>query len=515
MPKRSRNAVIAFIAWVLACLNASATFGQASDSLLPALRQWTAQNQKRIVDELIEFVRIPNVSANQPNIRRNAEHLLNLLKRRGLTAKLLEAPMASPLVYAELLRPGATSTWVFYAHYDGQPVEAREWASPPFEPTLRSGKLDQGGEVIPLPLANAQFDPEWRLYARAVADDKGPIIAMLAALDGVRAIGAQLKANLKFVFDGEEEIGSPNLRRILERHRELLGGDLWIICDGPQHQSGRTTVVFGVRGIQSVELTVYGANRELHSGHFGNWAPNPAMMLAQLVGSMKDRDGRIRISGFDAGLLPLSPAERAAIDAIPNDDSEQMRQLGLSRVEGSGQKLAELITLPALNVRGLSSGRTGAEAANAIPSTATASIDIRLVKGMTRENAVAALIRHIEKEGYHVTAAEPDLKTLLEHARVARVAVSPSGYNASRTPMNLPVAQRLVSALQKSGTPLVLQPTMGGSLPLSVIEEAVGAPTLIVPTVNHDNNQHAKNENLRLGHLWNAIETMAAMFTMD
>ncbi len=340
-------------------------------------------------------------------------------------------------------------------------------------------------------------------------------MAMLAALDALKSAGIRPRANLKFVFDGEEEIGSPNLARYLKANRELLRGDLWVICDGPEHASGRQTVVFGVRGAQTLEITVYGAIRELHSGHYGNWAPNPAMMLAQLLASMKDRDGRILIPGFYDGVVPLTDAERVAIDAIPNDDADQMRNLSLARTEGGGKRLAELINLPALNVRGVSSGHTGTQAANVIPTTATASIDIRLVKGVTRERALAALTRHIENQGYFVTTAEPGETTLLSHERVARVMVDPGGYDASRTPMDLPVAQRLIAALDRARTPLVLQPTMGGSLPLVVIEEELRSPTITVPTVNYDNNQHSKNENLRLGNLWNAIETMAVLFTME
>lgn len=516
MPRAPRNFAASFAIWLTGCaFGVPAHAESVGDAAVAATHSWRVENERRILDEHIEFVKIPNVSRDKPNIRRNAEHLLGMLIKRGMRAKLLEVADAPPLVYGELTYPGASSTYVFYAHYDGQPVDAKEWATPPFEPTLRSGRLDKGGNVLALPARGESFNPEWRLYARAAADDKAPIIAMLAALDALGSAGIRPRANLKFVFDGEEEIGSPNLARLLKANQELLRGDLWVICDGPEHPSGRQTVVFGVRGVQTLEITVYGANRELHSGHYGNWAPNPAMMLAQLLASMKDGDGHILLPGFYDGVAPLTEAERAAIDAIPNDDADQMRNLSLARTEGGGKRLAELINLPSLNVRGLSSGRTGTQAANLIPATATASIDIRLVKGMTRESAVASLIQHIETQGYHVTPAEPGETTLLAHERVARVTVDTGGYNAARTPMDLPVAQRLISALEKARTPLVLQPTLGGSLPLAIIEEVLESPTITVPTVNYDNNQHSKNENLRLGTLWNAIETMAALFVMD
>lgn len=512
MPHRAR---VHRIVLALLLLPVAGRADVVTDPAVAAARSWRIQNERQILDEHIEFLRIPNVSRDKAGVRRNAEHLLVMLGKRGVRAKLLELPEASPLVYGELLSPGATSTYVFYAHYDGQPVDPTEWATPPFEPTLRSGRLDQRGEVVVLASRDVKLDPEMRLYARSASDDKGPIVAMMAALDALESRGIRPRSNLKFVFDGEEEIGSPNLARLLQANRELLRGDLWVMCDGPEHPSGRLTVAFGVRGVQTLDITIYGAKRELHSGHYGNWAPNPAMMMAQLLASMKDANGKVLVSGFDEGVVPLTEAERVAIRAIPNDDAAQMQDLALARTEGGGRRLAELITLPSLNVRGISSGHTGTQAANAIPSTASASLDLRLVKGMTTERAVASVIRHIEKQGYYVTREAPDAAMLRAHERVARVEVGVGGYDAARTPMDLPAAERLVAALEKVRTPLVLQPTMGGSLPLSVIEKVVDSPTITVPTVNHDNNQHAKDENLRLGNLWNAIDAMTALFTMD
>jgi acetylornithine deacetylase/succinyl-diaminopimelate desuccinylase-like protein len=516
MLRTSPNVSVSCVAWLAACaFGALAHAETVEDAAVSAGRNWRVKNERLILNEHIEFVKIPNVSRDKPNVRRNAEHLLGMLKRRGISAKLLEIADAPPLVYGELASPSASSTYVFYGHYDGQPVDAKEWATPPFEPTLRSGRLDKGGEVVALPAGGEPLNPEWRLYARAAADDKAPIMAMLVALDALKSAGIRPRANLKFVFDGEEEIGSPNLARFLTTNRELLRGDLFIVCDGPENPSGRQTVVFGVRGAQTLEITVYGANRELHSGHYGNWAPNPAMMLAQLLASMKDADGRILVPGFYDGVVPLTEVERAAINAIPNDDTVQMHNLSLARTEGGGIRLAELINLPALNIRGISSGHTGTQAANVIPMSATASIDIRLVGRMTRERALASLIQHIENQGYFVTTTEPGETILLSHQRVARVIVDAGGYNAARTPMDLPAAQRVIAALEKARTPLVLQPTMGGSLPLVEVEEILGSPTITVPTVNYDNNQHSKNENLRLGNLWNAIETMAVLFMME
>jgi acetylornithine deacetylase/succinyl-diaminopimelate desuccinylase-like protein len=479
-----------------------------------AARAWRQDHEQQILDEYLELLRIPNVSRDLPNVRRNAEHLLTMMRARGLNPRLLESPNSSPLVYGELPAPGASATYVFYAHYDGQPVAANEWASPPFEPLLRTARLDLGGQPVSAEARRRALDPEWRIYARSASDDKAPIMAMMAALDALKAAGIKPGANLKFVFEGEEEMGSPHLREHLAAHRDLLRGDVWLMCDGPEHASGRQMVVFGARGTQRIDITVYGANRELHSGHYGNWAPNPALMLAQLLASMRDAEGRVLIEHFYDGVVPLTASERAALANVPDDDAQEMRDLGLARVLGKGTRL-EGVTQPTLNVDGLASGQTGTAGVNAVPTTATASLDIRLVKGMDREQTVQRLIEHVRRQGYHVTDVEPDAQLRLKHAAIARVVVYPGGYNAARTPLDLPVAKKVVATLETVRKPLVLMPTLGGSLPLSIIEETLGVPTITVPTVNHDNNQHARDENLRLQNLWTGIETLAALLTMQ
>ncbi len=480
-----------------------------------AARAWRQGNEWQILDEYREFLRIPNESTDKANVARNAQHLMRMMERRGLHPRLLEEPDAAPVVYGEWLAANATATYVFYAHYDGQPVEPKEWATPPFEPALRTARMDKGGEIIPPAERGRQVDPEWRIYARGASDDKAGVMALLSAVDALKASGIQPRANLKFVFEGEEEIGSLHLEKILASNKPLLEGDLWVICDGTIHASGRQSIVFGVRGIQPVEITVYGANRDLHSGQFGNWAPNPAMMLAQLLATMKDREGRVLIDGFYDGVIPLTETERKALGEVPNNDDELMRSLGLARVDGGGAKLVDLYYLPTLNIRGLSSGRVGGQVATIIPSTATAAFDIRLVKGITREQAVARLTAHVRKQGFFVTSTPPDEATRLKHDRVAQVVADSVGYEAARTSMDSAVAKKLVASVESVRGPLALLPTAGGSLPLDMIERALGSPTITVPIVNQDNNQHAKNENLRLQNFWDSIEMLAVVLSME
>jgi len=272
-----------------------------------AARKWREQHERAIVDEFIALLSIPNIARDRENIQRNAELISKMLEARGITPRLVSVPDSNPVVFGEIRTPGATRTLVFYAHYDGQPLDPKEWATPPFQPVLRDKSLEKDGRVIPLP--TSKFDPESRIYARGAGDDKTNVMTILAALQVVRDAGLKTKSNLKFVFEGEEEAGSINLGKILAAHKDLFAGDMWFMCDGPVNQDGKQLITFGARGITTVDVTLYGPRRELHSGHYGNWAPNPAMMLAQLLASMKDDSGRVLIDHFCDGIEPLSEEE--------------------------------------------------------------------------------------------------------------------------------------------------------------------------------------------------------------
>jgi acetylornithine deacetylase/succinyl-diaminopimelate desuccinylase-like protein len=436
------------------------------------------------------------------------------MTKRGIQARLMEG-QGPPAVFGELKSHGASITVGLYAHYDGQPVDRSKWSSDPFTPTLKTGAIESGAQIATSPGAGQRFNPEWRIYARSASDDKAPIIAMLAALDALRATGQQPAVNLKFLFDGEEEAGSPNLEDIVKRNSSALAADVWVCADGPVHQSRRQQLYFGVRGVVQVDITVYGAVRALHSGHYGNWSPNPAMRLAKLLASMKDDAGRVLVDRFYEGAVPLGADELRALKEMPDTDADLMRELGLASNEGIGRSLAEAINLPSLNVDGVRSEDVGPQSRTIIPAEATATIDLRLVKGIDPRTQVDRLIAHIKKQGYFVVSDPPDAQTRLKHPLIARVD-SEKGYPAVRTSMSLPIARRLIAAVeQATGSRPVLLPTMGGSGPLWILEAATGAPQIGVPIVNHDNNQHSSNENLRIQNLWDGIEIFAAIMRMN
>jgi len=477
--------------------------------LRPSVEQYRQAHEASIVRELADFVAIPNLASDTENIRRNARRLAEMMGKRGVEARLLEQPEAPPVVYGELRSPGARRTLVFYAHYDGQPVDPAQWKSPPWAPVLR----DAQGKDIPLPVAGGGIAPEARLFGRSASDDKAPIVAMLTALDALRASAVEPSVNLKFFFEGEEEAESKHLEAFLEGNRALLASDGWIFCDGPVHQSRRMQVVYGARGVVSLDLTVYGPARALHDGHYGNWAPNPAARLASLLASMRDPEGKVLIAGFHDGVRPIGESERAAIAKIPNVDDDLRKSLGLARTEADDAPLPERILLPALNIRGLQAGRVGKEAANAIPTEAQASIDLRLVPDQKLEEVKQAVERHIAAQGYFIVRDDPDAATRLSHARLVRVRWG-GGYRGVRLPLDAPLSLAVASVVTGAmgDVPVVQLPILGGSVPLATIQDALGAPIVIVPIVNHDNNQHAANENLRLQNLWDGVQIFAALF---
>src|SRR5436305_1572453 len=490
-----------------------AAAANAQDAVRDKVRAYRAAHEKEIVGELDGLLALPNVATHVADVERNADHLTTLLERRGFAVQRLSAgPGTPPAVYGELRVPGAQRTLMFYAHYDGQPVGQKGWLSDPFKPVLRSGPLGTNNvKAIDLKNVTGPLDPEWRLYARSASDDKSPIVAILTALDALRASGLQPSVNLKLFLEGEEEQGSHNLGTILRRNTELLAADAWMLCDGPVHPTRRMQIYFGARGVAGLELTVYGPIRPLHSGHYGNWAPNPAVELAHLIAELRDEEGRILIPGFYDDVRPLTVAEKQAIALMPPVEASLEDELGLGRTEGNGARLEDRLMDPALNIRGLRAAEVGEGAANAIPTEAQVSIDFRLVPDQTPQKVKEKVEAFLRAKGWTLVAEAPDRDTLRAHPRVARLTWS-LDYAASRTDMSLPVSRAVIAAVERAtGEPAVQVPMLGGSVPMALFTDSLKAPMIGVPMVNHDNNQHGINENLRLQNLWDGIEIYAEL----
>lgn len=481
------------------------------------VRAWRAAHEKEVVGELSGLLALRNVVSDRADIQRNADLLLEMLRKRGFQARLLTAGDSPPAVYGELPAAGAKHTVVFYAHYDGQPADPEDWGgADPWKPVLRTGAPGPDTKDVDLASAPTPLDPEWRLYARSASDDKGPIVAMLAALDALKAAGAKPSVNIKIFLEGEEEDGSTHLTSILEEHRDVLEADAWILADGPVHQTRRMQVVFGARGVMGLEVVAYGPARALHSGHYGNWAPNPAALLVELLAGLRGPNGEIRIAGFQDDVRQLTESEKTASAAMPPVEDALRKELAVGwtegMTEGSAARLQDRVMLPALNIRGLQAAQVGRGARNAIPTEAAASIDFRLVPDQTPEKVRERTEAHVRSLGFHVVHEVPDAETRLAHAKVVRLQWD-DGYAAARTSMDLPVSRAVVKTIEAmQGEPVIVVPILGGSVPMSMFTDTLKVPVIAVPIVNHDNNQHAAHENLRLQNLWDGIEVFAALF---
>ena len=495
-------------------LSTSIIVGQPQS--VKATQKWVKKNGHTIIKDFAHLLSMPNVASDKVNIRRNAKYISNLFKKRGFDMQLLETEDANPIIYGEYKTPGAKRTLCFYVHYDGQPVDLIQWTHGPFDPVLYDASMDAGGKPIPLPMKQTKIDPEWRLYARSAGDDKAPIMTILNAVDGLQSSEIGFTSNIKLFFEGEEEAGSTNLEAHLTKHKALLDDiDIWLFCDGPMHQSRQPQLVFGVRGVTGMEITVYGATRSLHSGHYGNWAPVPGQSLAHLIATMKDENGKVLIDGFYDTVVPLSEFERFELSKIPDVDRQLKKELGLAYTEGNGRSINERLLLPSLTIKGLSSGNVGKKARNVIPNTATAAIGVRLVKGNDPDDMLDKVEAHIRSQGFHIVNDEPDMATRRKYPKIAKVDRRGSGYIASRTSMEEPNAKAIIKAVRAFvGDKLILMPALGGSLPLYLFTDLLKKPAIIVPIANHDNNQHAANENLRIANLWYGIDLMGVIMTM-
>jgi acetylornithine deacetylase/succinyl-diaminopimelate desuccinylase-like protein len=477
----------------------------ASQDLAEVVEAHIESRAPDMLREFRELLSLPNVSTSLADMQRNADWIVDYIGERGFTAQTVSAGGA-PYIIAERPAPGATRTVLIYAHFDGQPVEPANWATPPFVPTLK----DPDGMVVDWADLE-QLEDDWRVYARSAGDDKAPVIALMHAIDALESAGIASSVNIKLFLDGEEEFGSPTVASVLREHADKLDADFMLFCDGPMHQSGRRQLVFGVRGDVGVDLTVYGPARPLHSGHYGNWAPHPTDALMRLLASLKDMDGNILIPGYLDEVTPISEAEYAAVAAMPTVDAQLRQELALGRVEGGGKRLELLIMQPAINIVGFQAGGVGEQSRNIILPSASASLDLRLVPGQTLAGVRESLEAHFRTLGFHITADEPDADTLRSHPAVIRVDWE-GGYPAYRSDLDGPEAQKLAQLLKAyEGSAPLLTPTMGGSLPIHLFDQALDMPIVLLPIANHDNNQHGRDENLRLGNLFSAVGVYAAV----
>jgi acetylornithine deacetylase/succinyl-diaminopimelate desuccinylase-like protein len=483
----------------------------AADAASPkaAVHAWRLAHEKEILADFVSLLSMPNVATTVPDVEKNAAYISGLLEKRGFKTQLLTAePGTPPSILAELKTPGATRTVVFYAHYDGQPISQKGWISTPFEPSMRTALP----EAKPVDWkAAAALDPDLRLFARSAGDDKGSIQALISAFDALKAAGIKPSVNIKLLYEGEEEQGSPHFAALVARHLELVRGDLLIMGDGPMHQSGKQEINFGNRGITGFKATVYGPLKPLHDGHYGSWAPSPTVMIAALVMSLRDDEGRILIPGIYDDVAPISAADRAALAALPDVETGLKTALGLGRNIGP-PRLADGYMAPTLNVRAIHAGDDGPNAANAIPTEGAASFDFRLAPGETPAKVHALTEVWLTQQGWFIVRDTPDLATRLAHPKIVRIEWDAGASIATESPMAGPAATAVEASVSRTvGYPVLKLPFMGASSGMAEIVNQMKAPMVGVSIANYDDNQHAQNENLRLGNLWDGIEVYAGL----
>ena len=506
MPTIIRQAAATFLLLTITACATAQTTARSTDTVRAAVDAHNAAAGAAMLGEFREFLSLPNISRDSDDIMANAAWIERYIAQRGFESETVTAGRA-PYVIARRMIDSAAPTVLIYAHFDGQPVAPENWATPPFTPALK-----RGDTVLDWDAALAgRIDPEWRVYARSAGDDKAPVIALMHAIDALESAGLPIRVNIKLILDGEEEAGSPTLEDVLAEHAGKLDADIMVFCDGPMHQSRRRQLVFGVRGSATMHLTTYGPLRPLHSGHYGNWAPHPTDTLMRLLTTLKDETGAITVDGYLDSVRPISAVERDAIAALPRIDEQLADELALGRVEGDGKRLEELVMNPAIVVKGFEAGGTGARSRNIIVPTATASLNLRLVPDQTPDEARAALEAHFRSQGFHVVHNEPTADERRTHEKVLRVNWR-GGYPAFRSSLDSPAVRRLTALLTGvDGQAPLMTPTMGGSLPIYLFERALDMPIVILPVANHDNNQHGRDENLRIQNLYDAIAAYAVV----
>ena len=463
--------------------------------------------------DLRDFLSIPNNALVESNVRNNLNFLTTAFEKRGF--KTTELPTISrTALLAEKKVEGAKSTVLFYMHFDGQPVDESKWEQESgYKPVLKKRTSNGQWEIINWQEAEKDFDEDWRIFARSASDDKSPIIMFLAAMDIMIDRNQNPGFNIKVILDPEEEQGSIGLPGAVKKYKKELAADRMVILDGPIHDSNQPTLIFGTRGIADIELTVYGPRTPQHSGHFGNYAPNPAFRLAKLLASMKDDGGVTTIPGFYDG-IELTPEIRAILKNVPDDQAQIMKRVGIAETDKVGSNYQEAMQYPSLNIRGFSSGWVGDEARTIVPDKATATLDIRLVPESDGARLVGLVREHIKADGYYIIEnRDPTEDERMKHGKIIRFDHDPGAmWKAFYTPVTSPTGLWLYEVLSKAHNSEVARIRLaGGSVPIAFFVQELGIPAVLVPPVNPDNNQHSPNENLRLGHFKNGIKSVLAI----
>lgn len=468
------------------------------------------------MDEFVEFLSYPNDSSFSEDIYNLIEWTKNKFKSLDFLMTELETS-SIPLLLAEKKIHDDLKTILIYLHLDGQPVDITRWnQEDAFKPVFKKNEkgifIEDDWNKIASYNYSELDDKDIRIFARSSSDAKGPVMMLIQALKFMKLKNIDQEFNIKLIMDFEEEIGSPSLPSAVEIHKEKLVSDALLIFDGPQHASGLPTLNFGNRGISSITLKTYGPIVPQHSGHFGNYAPNPVFRMSNILSSMKDENGIVKIKGYYDG-INITDEVKEYLDAVPDNEDEMKDKMEFKTPESVGNSYQEAIQYPSLNVRGIRSGWVGSEVRTIVPSECIAEIDVRLVIETDGYKLHDLIKKHIESLGYIVTDKEPSKEMRLKYDKIVRFN-SRVSYPAFRTDINSDLGIWLKDVMVKTfGKEPVLKRTSGGSVPISPFVNTLNIPAVGVPTVNKDNNQHSPNENIKITNYIKGIETFIGILS--
>lgn len=434
---------------------------------MEAIEAMIKDRQEEYLETLFKLLRQKSISAQNIGVKETSLLLKSIMEEIGIDTQLIPTE-GHPVVYGEIINDPEYFTLLLYGHYDVQPPDPiEEWDSPPFEPTIRNG----------------------RIYCRGAGDNKGQLMAQLLAVKSYQDAAGELPINVKFVFEGEEEKGSPNLIPFVKAHRDLLKADLAYTSDGPMHDSGAPFVLLGARGMVYIELNAKGADWDNHSGNKGNIVPNPAWTLVELLKTMRDENGKVLIEGFYDDVRKPTENELALLPTLPYDKEQLGEAIGYKDLDMTGEEYYRKLTLePTFNIAGFHSGYGGEGSKTIIPSTAMLKMDMRLVVDQDPDDI-------LDKVKKHVAQYAPDVEVKLLSMR-----------HPSRTSPDQEIVQVVKKAVEEAyDQKPVMQPSLGGGLPDYVWTEVLGVPSVIVPYANFDEANHSPNENIGVDHFFNGI----------
>ncbi len=487
-----------------------------SSLCLNAQRNWDAQidnNLRSVLQKHKALVSIPNLPENRENMLKNVDWVTNEFNVLNFKVTALESPTL-PVLFAEKSYNPDFKTVLFYFHLDGQPVNPKMWdQDDPFIPVLKAQNKKGNWDTIPWDNLNSEIDDDWRVFARAAADDKAPIIMILSALEILQQQKQEPTFNIKIVIDLEEEYSSEGFLSTLDKYKNVYASDYFIIMDGPAHSSNKPTLTYGCRGIATCTITTYGSKLPQHSGHYGNYVSNPVFTLSHLLSSMKSESGKVLIQDYYKG-IEIKPEINALLESVPDNKAEIDRNLGINKPEDVGANYQEALQYPSLNVRQIETSWKGDKPKTIIPEIAMANIDVRLVVETDGAKQLEKIKKHIEGEGFLVLDRDPTDEERLNNDKIVKFTAD-KGVNAFRTDIDSKFGSQLKDAIKRefNETPVIIR-TMGGTVPIIPAIKILDIPAIIVPMVNMDNNQHNPNENIRIGNIRQGIKICLSIFNM-